>query len=84
MRFIISTRPVIPGSAPATVFLIASVMGYFALDLIAARSDRARRRVLLAKWILVAIAIGAITLAPLVMNILVGSNPRPICTRTLA
>jgi len=77
MRFIIPTPPVIPGSAPATVLLTAGVMGYFALDLIEARSDRARRRVLLAKWILVAIAIGVITLAPLVMNILVRQQSAP-------
>jgi hypothetical protein len=77
MRFIIPTPPIIPGSGPATVLLITAVMGYFALDLINARSDRARRRVLLGKWLLVAIAIGVIALAPLVMNIFVRLQSAP-------
>ncbi len=77
MRFIIPTPPVIPGSVLATVVLIVAVVGYFALDLIAVRSERAQGRVLRGKWILVAIAIGVITLAPLLMNILVRQQSAP-------
>jgi len=77
MRFIIPAPPVIPGSAPATVLLIAGVMGYFALDLIGARSDRARRWMLRLKWLLVVCAISWITLAPLVMNILARQQSAP-------
>ena len=77
MRFIIPAPPVIPGSAPATVLLIAGVMGYFALDLIGARAERARRGVLRLKWLLVVCAISWITLAPLVMNILVRQQSAP-------
>jgi hypothetical protein len=77
MRFIIPTPPIIPGSAPATVLLIAAVAGYFTLDLLNARSERARRRVWRVKWLLVACAIGLITLAPLLMNILVRRQSAP-------
>ena len=77
MRFIIPTPPVIPGSVPATVLLIVAVMSYFVLDLIAARSVRARRRVLRGKWVLVAISIGVITLAPLLLNILARQQSAP-------
>lgn len=77
MRFIIPTPPIIPGSTPATIALIAAIMSYFALDLIGARTDRARRRVLLGKWLLVVIAIGVIALAPMVMNILVRQQSAP-------
>jgi hypothetical protein len=77
MRFIIPTPPIIPGSVPATILLIAAVVGYFVLDLIDARSDRARRRVLRGKWLLVVIAIGVIALAPLLMNILVRQQSAP-------
>jgi hypothetical protein len=77
MRFIIPTPPVIPGSVPATVVLIAAVVGYFALDLIDTRSEHAHRRVLRGKWILVAIAVGVIALAPLLMNILLRQQSAP-------
>jgi hypothetical protein len=77
MRFIIPTPPVIPGSVPATVVLIAAVVGYFALDLINTRSEHAHRRVLRGKWILVAIAVGVIALAPLLMNILLRQQSAP-------
>ncbi len=77
MRFIISTPPIIPGSVIATSALIAAVAGYLVLDLISARSDRARRGVLLGKWFLVAATIGVITLAPLVMNIFMRQQSAP-------
>jgi hypothetical protein len=77
MRFIIPAPPVIPGSVPATVILIAAVVGYFALDVINARSARTIRRVWLGKWLLVVIAIGVITLAPLLLNILVRQQSAP-------
>jgi hypothetical protein len=77
MRFIIPSPPVIPGSVPATVILIAAVVGYFALDVINARSTRAIRRVWLGKWLLVVIAIGVIALAPLLLNILVRQQSAP-------
>jgi hypothetical protein len=77
MRFIIPTPPVIPGSVPATVVLLAAVVGYFALDLINTRSEHAHRRVLRGKWILVAIAVGVIALAPLLMNILLRQQSAP-------
>jgi hypothetical protein len=77
MRFIIPTPPIIPGSVPATIVLIIAVVGYFTLDLLEARSDRARRRVLRGKWLLVVIAIGLITLAPLVLNILARQQSAP-------
>ena len=60
MRFIIPSPPVIPGSVPATVILIAAVVGYFALDVINAQTVRARRRLLRLKWLLVVGAIGLI------------------------
>jgi len=77
MRFIIPSPPVIPGSVPATVVLIAAVVGYFALDMINAQTAHARRRVLRLKWMLVVSAIGLITLAPLMMNILVRQQSAP-------
>ncbi len=77
MRFIIPTPPIIPGSVPATILLIAAVVGYFTLDLGNVRSDRARRRVLLGKWIFVVIAIGVITFAPLVLNIVARQQSAP-------
>lgn len=77
MRFIIPSPPVIPGSMLATVVLIAAVVGYFALDVIDAQTARARRRVLRLKWLLVAGAIGLITLAPLMLNILVRQQSAP-------
>jgi len=77
MRFIIPSPPVIPGSVPATVGLIAAVVGYFALDVIDVRTARARRRVLRLKWLLVVSAIGLIALAPLTLNILVRQQSAP-------
>ncbi len=77
MRFIVPTPPVIPGSELATIVLIGSVVGYFALDLIAARSERAQRRVRRGKWLLVVIAIGLIVVTPLLMNILLRQQSAP-------
>ena len=77
MRFIIPSPPVIPGSVPTTILLIAAVAGYFALDVIDAQTARARRRVLRLKWLLIVGAIGLITLAPLMMNILVRQQSAP-------
>jgi uncharacterized membrane protein len=77
MRFIIPAPPVIPGSVLATVMLIAAIAGYFTLDVIQVQTARARRRVLRLKWLLVVGAIGVITLAPLMLNILVRQQSAP-------
>ncbi len=69
-RFIIELPPIIPGDPGLTALLILTVGGYWALDLIGARTDRARAWVVRGKWVMIVIAIGLLVIAPTVMIIL--------------
>lgn len=77
MRFIIVLPPIIPGDTGATALLILAVGVYWTLDMIGARSDRARRIVTRGKWLLLILAITLIVIAPTIMIIFLRHQSAP-------
>jgi hypothetical protein len=70
-RFIVVLPPIVPGDTGATTALVLAAGCYFALDMIRAHSRMAARLVALGKWLLIAVTIGLLVIAPLIMIILV-------------
>ncbi len=77
LRFIIPLPQIIPGDSGATAGLVFLVGLYWAIDLLGPHPGDISRWVRLSKWLIVAVAIGLITLAPTGMLILLRHQSQP-------
>jgi uncharacterized membrane protein len=76
-RFIIELPPIIPGDPGLTALLILAVGCYWALDLAGARTNQARAWIVRGKWVMIAIAIGLLVIAPTVLIVLLRHQTAP-------